>query len=62
MTAFALHLPERPGVARWMFAAAVISALHVAIFAAALLWLERNPTTPQILPAIAVTLAPVQSS
>jgi protein TonB len=62
MTAFALHLPERPGVARWGVAAAVIAALHVAIFVAALFWIERSPSTPQILPAIAVTLAPVQSS
>jgi protein TonB len=62
MTAFALHLPEQPGVARWILAAVVIAALHVAIFVAALLWFEHSPATPQILPAIAVTLAPVQGS
>jgi protein TonB len=62
MTALALHLPERPSIARWTLAAIVIATLHVAILAAALLRLERNPATPQFFPAIAVTLAPVQSS
>jgi periplasmic protein TonB len=61
MTAFALHLPERPGVARWIAAAAVIVAAHACI-AAALLWRPRVPATPDIPPAIVVTLAPVQSS
>jgi protein TonB len=61
MTAFALHLPERHGVGRWIFAAAVIVAMHVAV-AAALLWRARAPAPPEIPPAIVVTLAPVQSS
>ncbi len=61
MTALALHLPERHGFARWLFAAAVIVAMHAAI-AAALLWRAREPATPEIPPAIVVTLAPVQSS
>ena len=61
MTALALHLPERHGLARWIFAAAVIAAMHAAI-AAALLWRAHEPATPEIPPAIVVTLAPVQSS
>jgi periplasmic protein TonB len=61
MTAFALHLPERPGFARWIAAATVIVAAH-ALIAAALLWRPRVPATPDIPPAIVVTLAPVQSS
>jgi protein TonB len=61
MTAFALHLPERLGFARWITAATVIVAAH-AIIAAALLWRPRVPATPDIPPAIVVTLAPVQSS
>jgi protein TonB len=61
MTAFALHLPERPGFARWIVAATVIVAAH-AILVAALLSRPRVPATPDIPPAIVVTLAPVQSS
>ena len=61
MTALALHLPERRGVGRWIFAATVIVALHLAI-AVALLWRTHVPPTPEIPPAIVVTLAPVQSS
>jgi len=62
MTAFALHLPERSGLARWLFAAIVILALYAAVVAAVLFWPARRPGTPEIVPAIAVTLAPTQSS
>jgi periplasmic protein TonB len=63
MTALALHLPERHGFARWIFAATVIVMMHAAIVAAVALWYARGrPVEPNILPAIAVTLAPVESS
>ncbi|MBV9563883.1 MAG: energy transducer TonB [Bradyrhizobium sp.] len=62
MSALALHLPERQGVGRWLLAAALIIAVHVAILASAVLWYARKPAVPDIIPAIAVTLAPVESS
>lgn len=63
MTAsFALHLPERRGVSRWVLAGAAIVAAHAAIVAAIALWDARAPVEPHMIPAIAVSLAPVQSS
>jgi protein TonB len=62
MTAFALHLPERHGVSRWMGAGATILAMHVAVVGAIGLWYARQPVEPTILPAIAVTLAPVEAA
>lgn len=62
MSAFALYLPERHGFSRWMFAGATIVALHAAVIAAIGLWYARQPAEPSILPAIAVTLAPVEAS
>jgi periplasmic protein TonB len=63
MSAFALHLPERPGTSRWMFAASAILALHAAIVGAAVLWVARKPAAaPDIPPAIVVTLAPTLNS
>jgi periplasmic protein TonB len=61
MTAFALHLPEQRSSGRWLLAAAVIVGVHAAI-AVALLWHPRNPPEPELVPAIAVSLAPVQSA
>jgi len=61
VTAFALHLPEQRHPARWLLAAAVILAVHAAIVVA-LLWRPRTPPAPNLLPAIAVSLAPVQSA
>jgi len=61
MTAFALHLPEQRSPGRWLLAAAVILAVHAGI-AAALVWHRRTPPEPEILPAIAVSLAPVQGA
>jgi protein TonB len=61
VTAFALHLPERRHPARWLLAAAVIVAVHAAIVVA-LLWHPRTPPAPELVPAIAVSLAPVQSA
>lgn len=62
MNALALHLPERHGLARWAVAALAIVALHTAIVAAAVWWYARQPVAPTLIPAIAVTLAPVESS
>jgi periplasmic protein TonB len=62
MTAFALHLPEHRGVGRWLFAACVILALYAAVVAAVLFWPARTPPAPELVPAIAVSLAPVQSA
>ena len=62
MTAHALHLPERPGFSRWMLAALVILAAHAAIVASVALWYARKPVEPNIIPAISVTLAPVDAA
>jgi protein TonB len=62
MTAFTLHLPERNGVSRWVLAGAAIVAGHAAIIASVALWYVRQPPAPNILPAIAVSLAPVEAS
>ena len=62
MTAFTLHLPERHGVSRWVLAGATIVAAHAAIVASVALWYARAPVEPHFIPAIAVSLAPVESS
>ena len=62
MNAFALHLPERRGLSRWTLAGVTILIAHAAIVAAVMVWYARRPVEPNILPAIAVTLAPVESS
>ena len=62
MNAFALHLPEKRGLSRWTLAGATILMAHAAIVAAVALWYARQPVEPTILPAIAVTLAPVEAS
>ena len=62
MNAFTLHLPEGRGLSRWTLAGVAILMAHAAIVAAVALWYARRPVEPTILPAIAVTLAPVESS
>jgi periplasmic protein TonB len=62
MTAFALHLPERSGTPRWILAGAVILAVHAAIVLGVAFWYVRQPPVPTILPAISVSLAPVEAS
>lgn len=62
MTAFALHLPEQRSISRWMLAAVAIVATHAAIIASVALWDRRAPVEPHMIPAIAVSLVPVQSS
>jgi protein TonB len=62
MNAFALHLPERRGFSRWTLAGLTILVTHAAIVAAVALWYAHRPAAPNIMPAIAVTLAPVEAS
>lgn len=62
MNAFALHVPERRGLSRWTLAAITILTAHAAIVVAIAWWYARRPVEPNILPAIAVTLAPVEAS
>ncbi|WP_128970580.1 energy transducer TonB family protein [Bradyrhizobium tropiciagri] len=62
MTVYTLHLPERPGISRWTLAALAILIAHVAIVASVALWYARKPVEPNIIPAISVTLAPVDAS
>ena len=62
MTAFALHLPEERSLSRWTLAGLAILFAHVGLVAAVALWYAREPVEPNIIPAIAVTLAPVEAS
>ena len=62
MNPFALYLPERHGFSRWALTGATILAAHVAIVASLAWWYVREPVEPNIIPAIAVTLAPVEAS
>lgn len=62
MNAFALHLPERHGLSRWTLAAIIVVAAHVAIIASITLWYARQPPRPTIIPAIVVSLAPMEAS
>jgi protein TonB len=62
MNTYALHLPDNRGVSRWTLAALSILLAHAAIVAAVALWYSRKPVEPNIIPAISVTLAPVEAS
>jgi protein TonB len=62
MNAHALHLPEHRGVSRWMLAALAILLAHAAIVATIAFWYAHKPVEPNILPAISISLAPVDSS
>jgi protein TonB len=63
MNAHALHLPEDRSLARWTFAAVATLIAHAAIVAAIALWYLHQPKAePNILPAITVSLAPVEAS
>jgi len=58
MTALALHFPKRSGAARWVLSAAAIVAGHVVAVGVLVLWYTRTPPEPNLIPAIAVSLAP----
>ena len=63
MTALALHLPQQRGLSRWAFAASTIVLAHVVLVASIVLWYAHRPVEPPvILPAIAVSLLPVEAS
>ena len=62
MNALALHLPERRGLSRWTLAGLIVLAAHAAIVASVAFWYARSTPEPNILPAIAVSLAPVEGS
>jgi periplasmic protein TonB len=62
MNSLALYLPERRGLSRWTLAGVTILAAHVAIVASLVEWYAREPVEPNIIPAITVTLAPVEAS
>jgi protein TonB len=58
----ALHLPQPRGLARWIAAAAVIVAAHAAPVALLVMRSNQVQSEPNIPPAIAVSLAPVEAS
>ena len=62
MNALTLHLPQQRGLSRWTLAGIVILAAHAAIIASIALWYVRKPPPLHIIPAISVTLAPVEAS
>ena len=62
MNALALHLPERRGLSRWILAGLIVFAAHAVIVASVAFWYARSTPEPNILPAIAVSLAPVEGS
>ena len=62
MTALALHLPEERALSRWTLACLVILFAHAAIVGGVALWYARQPVEPNIIPAVAVTLLPVEAS
>ena len=63
MTALALHLPQQRGLSRWAFAASTIVLAHALLVACIVLWYARRPVEPPVvLPAIAVSLLPVEAS
>lgn len=63
MNAHTLHLPERPGFSRWSIAGVTILLAHAALVAGVALWYAHRPRAePNIIPAISVSLAPVEAS
>jgi protein TonB len=62
MTALALHLPQRRGLSRWVFAALTIVLAHALLVASIVLWYARRAVEPPVVPAIAVSLLPVEAS
>jgi protein TonB len=63
MNAHALHVPEGPGFSRWSVAGVTILFAHAALVAGVIFWYaHRPPAEPNIIPAITVTLAPVEAS
>jgi protein TonB len=61
MNPFALYLPQNRGYPRWTIAGVAILAAHVGLVVSVALWYERESIEPNIIPAIAVSLAPVEA-
>jgi periplasmic protein TonB len=61
MTALALYQPERRSLPRWTLSGFAVLLAHAAIIAAIALWYERQGVEPNIIPAISVSLAPVEA-
>ena len=62
MTPFALHEAPPRALTRWIVAAAAVVLTHAAIVAALVAYSLHAPSPPNIIPAIAVSLAPVEAS
>ncbi len=62
MNALALHFPEQRGLTRWAFAALAMVLAHAAVIATIAFWYLRSPPAPNILPAIAITFAPIETT
>jgi protein TonB len=63
MNAHTLHIPERQGLSRWSIAGVTILLAHAALVGIAAFWYARRPSVePNIIPAISVTLAPIDAS
>ena len=63
MNAHALHLPEERALSRWSIAGVTILLAHATLVAGVAFWYAHRPSAePSIIPAIAVTLAPVDAS
>ena len=62
MNALALHFPDQRGLARWAVAGLAVALGHAAIIVAIAIWYLRAPPSPTILPAIAITFAPIETT
>jgi periplasmic protein TonB len=62
MTAHSLYLPQQRELSRWAFAASAIVLAHAVLVSSVTLWHARGSVEPTIIPAIAVSLLPVEAS
>ena len=62
MTALTLHVAGERGFLRWTVAGVTVVIAHAAIVAVIVQLYAREPIEPNIIPAIAVTLAPIDAS
>lgn len=62
MNALTLHVPGRGGLARWTLAASAIVLAHAAAVTAIAFWYAHTLPQPTVLPAIAITFAPIEST
>ena len=62
MTALALHLPHGRGISRWTLSGLAVLFAHAALVASIVAWQSRQPGAPPVVPAVAVSLLPVEAS